>query len=211
VLIAGISDRSLINRPVLPEGESRQRERTSIMRIKTHLGISADGYISSPQGIPTQALMPTFVSGTSHGHPEFIGGCGAVLMGRTTFIPALGAGEWPWPDLQVFVLTSSKLPEGTPDGVVTAADPADLLTMMRKADFAGDVHLVGGRRTVEAFRSIGALHSFGIVIMPIMLGGGARLESPGADSQFLRLESTRSFPDGSVEHIYTPAASTRTD
>jgi dihydrofolate reductase len=178
------------------------------MRIKTHLGISADGYISSAQGIPAQALMPTFDSGVSHGHPEFIDGCGAVVMGRNTFVPALGSPHWPWPGLRVFVLTSSPLPAGTPDGVVTAASPAELLKLMRDADFEGDVHLVGGQRTVEAFRSIGALDSLGLVVLPILLGDGTRLTVPAGGGQFLRLESIRSFPDGSVEHIYTLAART---
>lgn len=52
--------------------------------------------------------------------PEFIKGCDALVMGRTTFLPALGAPAWPWPGLQVYVLTSSPLPEQTPPEVVVS-------------------------------------------------------------------------------------------
>jgi hypothetical protein len=65
------------------------------MLIKSRMGISADGFVSTAEGVPTQVTMPEFVPGVSHGFPEFIDGCDAVVMGRTTFVPALGAPRWP--------------------------------------------------------------------------------------------------------------------
>jgi dihydrofolate reductase len=67
-------------------------------------------------------------------------------MGRNTFEPAVGSPRRPWPDLRVFVLTSRPLPEGTPSHVVSADKPAELIELIRAADFTGDVHLVGGQR-----------------------------------------------------------------
>jgi dihydrofolate reductase len=176
------------------------------MQIRTHIGVSVDGFISSADGLPAILAMPGFASGVSHGHPEFIADCSAVVMGRTTFEPALGSPDWPWPDLQVFVLTKRPLPEGTPADVVSAADPSTLLKLMRSANLPGDVHLVGGQQTIQAFRDIGALASLGIVLLPILLGDGVRLTPPGSAAQPLHLESSRAFPDGSVEHSYSPAA-----
>jgi dihydrofolate reductase len=174
------------------------------MRIKTHIGVSLDGYISTPDGWPAILTSPDFESGRSHGHPEFIATCGAVVMGRNTFEPAVGSSHWPWPDLAVFVLTSRPLPENTPSHVVAADKPAELLELMRTADFTGDVHLVGGQQTINAFRDIDALDSFGVITLPILLGNGTRLTPPDSARQPLTLESTRTFPDGSVEHIYHP-------
>jgi len=175
------------------------------MRIKTHMGVSVDGFVATPDGWPVLVSMPGFDGPRSWGHPEFIAGCGAVLMGRTTFLPALGAADWPWPGYRVFVLTSSPLPPGTPADVVSAADPKELLELMHAADFEGDVHLVGGPSTIEAFRGIGALDSLGVVVLPVLLGDGTRLTSPGTGRLPLRLESSRTFPDGAVEHLYVPA------
>ncbi|MBB5917249.1 dihydrofolate reductase [Nocardia transvalensis] len=176
------------------------------MKIKTHIGVSLDGFITSPDGLPAVLSMPTFESGESHGLPEFIADCGAVVMGRNTFVPAVGSSHWPWPGLRVFVLTTRPLPEGTPEHVVSAPSPEKLLELMREADFTGDVHLVGGQRTIDAFRRIRALDSFGVVVLPILLGDGMRLTPSGSTSQYLRLESTRTLEDGSVEHTYTLAA-----
>jgi dihydrofolate reductase len=81
-------------------------------------------------------------------------------MGRTTFEPAIGAARWPWPDLDVFVLGSHR-PEGTPDHVVVESEPERLLEQVRAANRGGDVHLVGGPRTIETFRALGALDKLG--------------------------------------------------
>ena len=61
------------------------------MLIRARMGISVDGFVATPDGLPTLDLMPRFEPGVSHGHPEFIAGCDAVVMGRSTFLPALGA------------------------------------------------------------------------------------------------------------------------
>ena len=105
------------------------------MLIRSRMGVSADGFVSTPDGVPTLAIMPGFVPGVSHGFPEFIDGCDAVVMGRNTFVPALGAPNWPWPGLQVFVLTSRPLPESTPGDVIAVADgPAALAERLRGAE-----------------------------------------------------------------------------
>ena len=84
------------------------------MLIRSRMGVSADGFVATPDGLPALLALPGFVPGESHGHPEFIAGCDAVVMGRSTFLPALGAPSWPWPGLQVYVLTSSPLPRAPP-------------------------------------------------------------------------------------------------
>lgn len=172
------------------------------MQIKTHFCVSVDGFISTPDGWPAQLTMPAFAGRESYGLPEFLATCSAAVMGRTTFLPALGAPDWPWPGLQVFVLTSSALPAGSPDGVVTAGDPAELVELMRAANLAGDVHLVGGQRTLDAFLGIGAIGTFGVVTLPILIGSGVRLSAADSPQRRLRLESSRTFADGAVEHLY---------
>jgi hypothetical protein len=67
------------------------------MRIRTHMGVSVDGYVAASDGRPAVLCAPGFAPRTSGGYPEFIRDCGAVVMGRTTFEPALGADRWPWP------------------------------------------------------------------------------------------------------------------
>jgi dihydrofolate reductase len=172
------------------------------MRIRTHMGVSLDGYVATGEGRPTVLCVPGFAPNVSGGYPEFIAGCGAVVMGRTTFEPALGAERWPWPDLRVFVLTSRPLPSGTPAHVVACGNPAELVERMRAADFAGDVHLVGGPATIRAFAEIGALHRLELVLLPLLLGSGLPLSTPATPPTALALESQRAFEDGSLELVY---------
>ena len=90
---------------------------------------------------------PAILVRRSHGFTEFLANTEAVLIGRTTFLPPLGHQSWPWADKQVFVLTSSPLPDGVPEGVsVTTSDSAaELLEQLRSTAAFG--RRPSGRRT----------------------------------------------------------------
>ena len=60
------------------------------MLIRSRMGASADGYVATDDGLPALVFMPGFQPRVSHGFPEFIQGCDAVVMGRNTFVPVLG-------------------------------------------------------------------------------------------------------------------------
>jgi dihydrofolate reductase len=171
------------------------------MQIRTRMCISADGYVTTPDGWPVQLADPAFIPGESYGFPEFQKRCDAVLMGRTTFEPALSTDRWPWPDLSVFVLGSHR-PSGTPDHVVVDSDPERLLKQLSEANRGGDVHLVGGPRTIETFRSLGALDKLGLIVLPLLVGEGMRLTPSLSTHTRLELESEQSLPRGSVEIVY---------
>ena len=175
------------------------------MRIKARMGMSLDGYVATTDGTPALIKAGGFVPGRSHGYPEFIDGCDAVVMGRQTLLPALGAPQWPWGDMQVFVLTSRPLPAGTPAGVVTSAGgPAGLIQQPRSRGSGGDAHLVGGPRTIQAVHQEGALDSVEVVLLPVLLGDGVPLWPRGAPLPSLALhDEPRVFPDGSVELSYS--------
>jgi dihydrofolate reductase len=171
------------------------------MQIRTRMCMSADGYVTTPDGWPAQLADPAFVPGESNGFPEFQESCDAALMGRTTFEPALSAARWPWPSLDVFVLGSHR-PSGTPDQVVIDSDPARLLDKLRAANQGGDVHLVGGPRTIETFRALGALDKLGLIVLPLLMGEGMRLTPTLSTDTGLTFESERALPGGSVEIVY---------
>ena len=173
------------------------------MQIRSRLCISADGYVTTPDGWPAQLADPAFVPGESHGMQEFLQGMEAAVMGRTTFAPAVSVSRWPWPGLDVYVL--GRRPDGTPDDVVVESDPARLLERLREANRGGNVHLVGGPRTIETFRALGALDRLDLVVLPLLLGDGMRLTDGLSPEASLTLESERALPGGSVEIVYRVA------
>jgi dihydrofolate reductase len=70
------------------------------------------------------------------------------------------------------------------------------------ANQGGDVHLVGGPRTIETYRALGALDELQLVVLPVLFGGGMQLTpsvSPDAGLTFVR---ERALPGGSVEIVY---------
>ena len=171
------------------------------MQIRARMGISIDGCVTTPSGWPAQTADPAFVPGESHGIRDFLEGCEAALMGRTTFEPALTNDRWPWPTLKVFVLGSHR-PAGTPDHVTVDSDPERLLEKLRAANHGGDVHLVGGPRTIETFRAMGAVDALELVVLPLFLGAGMRLTPSVSPDAGLTFERQRALPGGSVEIVY---------
>jgi len=165
--------------------------------------MSVDEYIATSDGWPAQLADPGW-DPDSYGFVEFQAGCDAVLMGRTTFEPALGADEWPWKDVDVFVLGSHR-PAGTPDDVVVDSDPIRLLEQIRAVNRGGDVHLIGGPRTIETFRQLAALDELGLLVVPVLLGNGMQLTPSMSTDARLRLKSERALPVGAVELVYTCA------
>jgi dihydrofolate reductase len=68
---------------------------------------------------------------------------------------------------------------------------------------AGDVHLVGGPRTIETFRALGALDTLELVVLPLLLGAGMRLTPSLSPDTGLTFERERALPGGSVEIVYS--------
>jgi dihydrofolate reductase len=178
------------------------------MKIRARMSMSADGYVTTPSGWPALTADPAFVSGESHGIREFLDDCDAALMGRTTFEPALTNERWPWPNLDVFVLGSHR-PAGTPDHVVSDSEPSRLLEKLRGANQGGDVHLVGGPRTIETYRALGALDTLELVVLPLLFGAGMRLTTSLSPETGLTFERERVLPGGSVEIVYAVSKEAR--
>jgi dihydrofolate reductase len=120
---------------------------------------------------------------------EILGDVGAFIMGRNMF----GGGPGPWGDdpwrgfwgddppyhHPVFVLTSHardplELEGGTTFHFVTDGIEAALV---RARDAAGgkDVSLAGGAHVVQQYLAAGLLDELLVSIVPLILGGGARL------------------------------------
>jgi riboflavin biosynthesis pyrimidine reductase len=62
-----------------------------------------------------------------------------------------------------------------------------------------------GPRTIETFRELGALDELGLIVLPLLLGGGMQL-TPSVNTDIgLKLTSQRALPTGAVEIRYACA------
>jgi dihydrofolate reductase len=145
---------------------------------------------------------------------EILGGVGATIMGRNMF----GGGPGPWGDKPwngfwgddppyhgpVFVLTRHpreplELQGGTTfhfvtDGIESALEQA------RAAAGGKDVSLGGGANVVQQYLSAGVLDEMVISVVPVLLGGGARLFD-NLDRPTPRLQQVEAIEAPGVTHI----------
>jgi dihydrofolate reductase len=144
---------------------------------------------------------------------EMFENVGAVIMGRNMF----GGGPGPWPSnwkgwwgenppyhVPVFVLTHharDPLPMrgGTTfhfvtDGIESA------LSQARLAAADKDVLLMGGANTIQQFLAAGMVDEVNVSVVPLLLGGGARLFDNLGDPT-PRFEQTRIVEAPGVVHV----------
>jgi dihydrofolate reductase len=145
---------------------------------------------------------------------QILGGTGATIMGRNMF----GGGPGPWGENQwkgywgddppyhhpVFVLTHHsrgpiELDGGTTfhfvtDGIESALEQA------RAAAAGKDVSLGGGANVVQQYLSAGLLDEMLISVVPVLLGGGARLFEE-LDEPRPRLRQVEAVEAPGVTHI----------
>jgi dihydrofolate reductase len=160
-------------------------------------------------------LIPLRAFRESHGHEggevnastrfaeDILAGAGATIMGRNMF----GGGPGPWRDdawkgwwgddppyhNPVFVLTNYprepvEMKGGTTyhfvtDGIESALEQA------RAAAGEKDVSLAGGASVAQQYLAAGLLDELVVSIVPLVLGGGARLFENLGDAQLEQLEA----------------------
>jgi dihydrofolate reductase len=139
---------------------------------------------------------------------------GAAVMGRNMFGPPTG-GDWDdewkgwWGDdppyhYPVFVLThhprdAVEMEGGTTfhfvtDGIESALDQA------REVAGDKDVMLWGGAQVVNQYLAAGLLDELELHVVPVLLGGGARLFDDLGDAQ-VKLEQLRAVEAPGVAHL----------
>jgi len=77
-----------------------------------------------------------------------------------------------------------------------------LLERIRDENHGGDVHLVGGPKTIEAFRELGALNELRLMVLPMFTGMGRQLTPDLGVDTSLTLADTRRWPNDVTELIY---------
>ena len=67
-----------------------------------------------------------------------------------------------------------------------------------------DVWLLGGSENIHAFRELGAVDTYELYVMPVLLGDGIPMSRDSEATTRLRLTDHYVFPDGAVRFVYEP-------
>ncbi len=140
---------------------------------------------------------------------------GASVMGRNMFGPP-GGGDWGdeewkgwWGDEppyhnDVFILTHYRRDPVEMDGGTTFHFVTDgierALERAREAAGGEDVKLWGGAEVIQQYLAAGLLDELELHVVPVLLGGGARLFDNLADAD-VRLEQVRAVEAPGVTHL----------
>jgi dihydrofolate reductase len=176
-------------------------------RVILQMGVTLDGYVAGPGGEGDWGLPAE--------HPDVrawklasLRQAGTHIMGRVTYEQM--AAYWPTAtdDYAAFmnnlpkVVFSKTLP--TAEWIssrIARGDLAEEITAL-KSESGGDIFAHGGATFVQALSRLGLIDEYRLVILPVALGNGLPLFKDLARPLRLDLAEAKSFPGGTVIHVY---------
>ena len=174
---------------------------TSPVRFCAYIAVSVDGYVASSDG--GVAWLDSFQA-ESYGYDDFMQQIDAVVIGRTTFDQAMGFGELPYKGKSTFVLASRPIESPPPQTTAWQDGGAKLIAHLRGMSLQRDVWLFAGPKCNHAFRELGAVDTYELYVMPVLLGDGIPLFGCSNAKTLLRLTDNHVFSDGVVKLVYEP-------
>jgi len=190
-------------------------------RVRVYIATSIDGFIAGPDddlswldGADPDTGQAQGVTPSDPGaldYEEFIGGVGALLMGRRTYDVVRGFDvPWPYGERPVLVATNRPL-DSNPTGTVRRVDGSisELIDAAKEAAGAGDVYLDGGTLIRQA-AGAGLIDDLTITIAPIALGAGHPLFMGLNERYPLEIVSHHTYSGGMLQIRARPKASPKT-
>ena len=167
--------------------------------VRYNVAASLDGYIAGPNGeygwIP---LEPTIDFGA------LFRGVDTVLLGRHSYELVLrdpAAATWP-AGARVLVFSRTLRQADHPDVTVVGAEAAGVVAGLRSGVSGGEIWLYGGGALFRSLLAAGQVDRVEVTVIPILLGGGVPLLTPGLDRTPLALEHVERHPSGQVSLHY---------
>jgi dihydrofolate reductase len=182
-------------------------------QLVLQMGVTLDGYVAGAGGAGDWGLPAE--------HPDVrawkvasLRKVGTHIMGRVTYEQM--AGYWPdatgeyadFMNTLPKVVFSRTLPAaGWAGSRIARGDLTGEIAAL-KDEPGGEIMAHGGAAFVQALSRLGLIDEYRLVILPVALGGGLPLFRDLAKPLRVDLAEARTFPDGTVIHVYRPVAST---
>jgi dihydrofolate reductase len=176
-----------------------------MLEIVYYAAASLDGFIATPDG-GVDWLPPIEAEGEDYGYYDFYGSIDAIVMGSATYENILRQAAWPYAGKPCWVFTRQRryAKSGNADVTFTAAPPEHIAE-----EIAGRgskrAWIVGGGKLAASFRECGLITTYGIGIVPTIVGTGIRLLEARGPLDRLTLTGCQAYPDGVVMLWYRKA------
>jgi dihydrofolate reductase len=161
-------------------------------RLRYHVAMTLDGFIAGPNGEYDWIVTDKSIDFRAL-YKEF----DTVVMGRKTYDVARSQGvSVAMPGIDVFVFSRS-LPASTQRGFsIVNDDPAAVVAQL-KAKPGRDIWLFGGGVLFRSLLDAGLVDTVEVAVMPVLLGSGIPLLSPGATTKLV-LASQKKLPASGI-------------
>lgn len=170
-------------------------------KVILYIAASIDGYIAAP-GDDLSFLSAVQMEGEDYGYSAFISTVDAVILGRRTYDKVLSFGiPFPHADKDTYIITRTSRPA---EGNVKfyTGDLAALVAGL-KSQPGKNIFVDGGAQVVHEMLRQDLIDEMVISLIPVLLGDGIQLFSPGRPQQEWRLVESRSFEKGLVQVKYS--------
>ena len=159
-------------------------------RVRYQVAMSLDGFIAGPNGEHDWIVADEFRLTSALLMAEF----DTAVMGRKTHeVVKSHGGEGEIPGLEAIVFSRSLPPAEHPGVRITGDDPASVVRKLKAAP-GKDIWLYGGSNLARTLFDAGLVDTVEVAVVPIVLGEGISLLSPGASSQLQLADQRVRFP-----------------
>jgi dihydrofolate reductase len=166
-------------------------------RVFYRVATSLDGFIAGPSGEIDWIVPDPTVDFTS-----LYASVDTVLLGRRTYELTLQPGAPQWPaDWRVYVC-SRTLDAAQHPRVTVLSEDVDTTVAALRAEPGRDIWLFGGGSLFASLLAADLIDALELAIMPVLLGSGVPLVSPGAQRSRLTLTRSNTSPKGIVNLQY---------
>src|SRR5215213_8126596 len=166
-------------------------------RVRYRVATSLDGFIAGPNG-----EIDWIVPDPTADFTSLYASVDTVLLGRRTYELTLQPGAPPWPDGWRIYVCSRTLDPAQHPGVVVISDNIDTVVTALRAEAGPDIWLFGGGSLFASLLAADLVDDIELAVMPVLLGDGVPLVSPGAPRSRLTLTRSNASPSGIVNLHY---------
>jgi dihydrofolate reductase len=178
-------------------------------RVVLQMGVTLDGYVAGLGGEGSWGLPPED-PGVRAWKVASLRQAGTHIMGRVTYEQM--AEHWPNATGEYAesmntlpkVVFSATLPTAGWAGTRIARGDLTEEIAALKSEPGGEIMAHGGAAFVQSLSRLGLIDEYRLVILPVALGAGLPLFKDLVKPLRMDLTEARSFPDGTVIHVYRP-------
>ena len=173
-------------------------------RLRYQVAASLDGFIAGPDGSYDWIVMDPAIDFSA-----LYGEFDTAVMGRKTYEAGLAmGGNVAMPGIEIVVF-SRTLPAVLQKGLrIVNDDPAKVVAELKKQK-GRDIWLFGGGELFRTLLDAGLVDTVEIAVMPVLLGAGIPLVSPGDTTRLSLIDVKRLRASGIVVLAYAVEGSKR--